>query len=337
MSVDRPAQPQCSTTLLRPLSKYLKLNEELREFHKVLLDDVERALRRERIPAQHVIELVERTAKASRTPNVGLQIALLTELGDFEALEWVASTAPTWRAANETVCRYVRILNEAADYRQVVCGDKSHLMLGSTISLPQAVVDYQLASYHLAIRLRAPEVPPEMEVWFKSPAPAYADDYRAIFESSKLVFDAAFNGFVSDAWRLDTAFPGANAPLHRVLRAHADQLLADLGSEVNLIQRVSSDILAALTHGAIAAEQTASRLGMTRRTLTRRLAQEGTSYSELLKEARYRMAIHYLRNTRHSVEDIAFLLGFSECAPFVRAFKRWSSQSPADYRRSNVG
>jgi AraC-like DNA-binding protein len=75
---------------------------------------------------------------------------------------------------------------------------------------------------------------------------------------------------------------------------------------------------------------------MTRRTLTRRLAQEGTSYSELLKEARYQTALHYLQHSRHSVEDIAFLVGFSECGPFARAFKRWSGVSPADYRRART-
>jgi AraC-like DNA-binding protein len=49
-----------------------------------------------------------------------------------------------------------------------------------------------------------------------------------------------------------------------------------------------------------------------------------TSYSELLKDGRYRTAMHYLKNNRHNVEDIAFRLVFSECACFVRAFKRRS-------------
>ena len=331
--MERSPQPQCSTVLLRPLAKYLRTHGEL---PSPLRNEVESALRLDRIPTTRAVELFERTAHVAG-PNLGLQVAFMTELGDFEVLEWVATSASTWREANQIACRYIRILNDAADFRQVVCEDKSHLMLGSTLPIPRELVDFQLAAYHLAIRLRIPEVPPELEVWFKMAEPDYAGEYRVVFEGAKLVFEAAFNGFVTDAWRLDTRLPTANEPLHRVLRAHADHLLAELGNGDNLIQRVSADILNALSEGAVAAEQTATRLGMARRTLTRRLAQEGTSYSELLKEARYRTAIHYLQHTRHSVEDIAFLLGFSECAAFARAFKRWSGQAPADYRRAHPG
>jgi len=138
---------------------------------------------------------------------------------------------------------------------------------------------------------------------------------------------------VSDASNLDRPLPTANASLHGVLRDHADRLLAELAPGDSLVERVSADIMAALREGSAAAERTAARLGMTRRTLTRRLGQSGTSYSELLKETRYRTAMHYLHNTNQSVEDIAFLLGFSECPPFVRAFRRWSGSAPLEYRK----
>jgi AraC-like DNA-binding protein len=176
-------------------------------------------------------------------------------------------------------------------------------------------------------------VPPELEVWFKHEEPGDVSAYRAIFAHAKLVFGAAFDGFVSNATLLDEPMPTANASLHGVLRAHAEHLLAEYASSENFVERVSADILGSLRAGGSTAEGTAARLGMTRRTLTRRLAERGTSYSELLKEARYRTAMHYLRHTAHSVEDIAFLLGFSECPPFIRAFKRWSGYPPLAYRK----
>jgi AraC-like DNA-binding protein len=286
-----------------------------------------------RVSVAAVQSLLEEAALLTGEPGLGLRAALFTELGDFEVLEWVAMSASTWREANETACRYIRVLSEAADYRLAVCGDKSHLILGSTVPLVRMLVDYQLAAYHLALRLRVPEVPPELEVWIKHAQPDDVSEYRVIFPETKLVFNAAFNGFVSDAWRLDTPLPTANESLHKVLRAHADRLLADVAPGDSLTDRVSADILTTLRSGPVAAEQTAARLGLTRRTLTRQLQQQGTSYSELLKEARYRMAIHYLCNTTHSVEDVAFLLGFSECSPFVRAFQRWSDHTPLEYRR----
>ena len=319
--------------LLRPLARYLNTRPDLPD---VFAAQVARACDRDRIPVAELTSLTQRAAELTGDPAIGLRIALFISLGDFEVLEWVATSAATWHEANQVVCRYIRILNEAADYRQILCDDKSHLMLGSTIHMPAPAIDFELAAYHLAIRLRASEIPTELEVWFEGREPSYVEAYRMVFPQAKLVFNAAFNGFVTDAWRLETRFPTANESLHRVLRAHADHLLTLLANGENLIQRVSADILHALREGTVAAEQTAARLGMTRRTLTRRLAREGTSYSDLLKQARYQTALHYLRHTRHTVEDIAFLVGFSECGPFVRAFKRWNGQSPADYRRSRA-
>ena len=187
----------------------------------------------------------------------------------------------------------------------------------------------------MALRLRVPEVPPELEVWLKHAEPRDISDYRVIFPIAKLVFGAAFNGFVTDAWRLDTPLPTANSSLHKVLRAHADHLLAELASGDSLIDRVSADILSSLRNGPVAmsADSTAARLGLVRRTLTRRLSQQGTSYSLLLRDARYRTAMHYLGNTSHSLEDIAFVVGFSDCSAFAHAFRRWSGQTPLEYRR----
>jgi AraC-like DNA-binding protein len=324
--------PTCAALLVRPFAKLLRAQagapRELLEW----LEAAESA----RIPVAAGLEKMQDAVATTGDPDLGLRAALFTEVGDFEVLEWVATSAATWREANLTACRYARVLNEAADYRLEICAEKAHLILGSSVPLPRVAADYQLATYHMALRLRIPEVPPELEVWMKHDQPVDLSAYRAIFPNAKLVFRAAFDGFVSDAWRLDTPLPTANPGLHDVLRSHAEQLLRKMAPGDGLVERVGADIIDHLRKGSITAARSAARLGMSRRTLTRRLAQHGTTYSELLKEARYRTAIHYLQNTRHTVEDIAFLLGFSECAPFVRAFKRWSGRAPLEYRRAYV-
>jgi AraC-like DNA-binding protein len=326
----RSRNPTCSALLVRPFVKLLRTYETI---PSAFIDAIESDSDARLSVAAGLLQM-EEAVRLTGDPDLGLRASLFTELGDFEVLEWVAMSAATWREANETVCRYAGVLNEAADYRIDVVGDKAHLMLGSSLPLPRVAADYQLASYHIALRLRVPEVPAELEVWMKHAAPPDLAAYRAIFPDAKLVFRAAFDGFVTDAWRLDTPLPTADAGLHAVLRSHADQLLEKLSGDDGLVQRVSADIVVHMRSGHAGAVRSAARLGMSRRTLTRQLAVRGTSYSELLKEARYRTAMHYLKNSRHSVEDIAFLLGFSECAPFVRAFKRWSGQAPLEYRKA---
>jgi AraC-like DNA-binding protein len=279
------------------------------------------------------LDLWENAVRATGDADLGLRAALFLEPSDFEVLEWVARSSATWREVCETVCRYVRVLDETAQVRVEICGDKAHVILGSTIPLRREASDFQLAAIHLAIQRWLPEQWPDLEIWKKHEAPADISVYRAIFQHGTLVFRAAFDGFVYQAQRLEASLPTADPALHGVMRAHADLLLEKIAPGDSVVERVSADILATLRVGNTAAESTAARLGVARRTLVRRLGQHGTSYSELLKEIRYRTAIHYLRNTAYSIEDIALLLGYSQCAPFVRAFKRWSDQTPLDYRR----
>ncbi len=80
-------------------------------------------------------------------------------------------------------------------------------------------------------------------------------------------------------------------------------------------------------------EQVASTLCMTSRTLSRKLAAEGASFSDLMAQVRYALALDYLRTTRLSMEDIAEALGFSDANSFRQAFRRWSGKSHTEYRR----
>jgi len=276
--------------------------------------------------------LLTQAAGELADPDLGLKAALHTQVGDFEALEWVAMSAPTWREANAVVARYCRILSSAAEVRTEVCGNKAHLILGSALSPGRVALDYALAMYHLAIQLRVHEVPEELEVWFEYETPDDLSAHLAIFPGARLEFRAAFSGFVTDAARLDAPLPTANVSLHGVLRAHAEHLLAELASGDHLSARVSAYVLEEMPRGGGTADRAAAQLCMTRRNLTRRLREEGTSFSKILQQTRYRTACHYLVHGDQSVEDIAFLLGYSECSPFVRAFRRWSGYAPHEYR-----
>jgi AraC-like DNA-binding protein len=98
---------------------------------------------------------------------------------------------------------------------------------------------------------------------------------------------------------------------------------------------VREKIVATMPDGSVSADRVAELLHMSRRTLTRHLGEAGHTFKELLDEARRHSAGYYLQTTELSVEDIAFLLGFSESAAFVRAFKRWTRSTPGEFRRAH--
>ncbi|MBB3181670.1 helix-turn-helix domain-containing protein [Variovorax sp. Sphag1AA] len=80
----------------------------------------------------------------------------------------------------------------------------------------------------------------------------------------------------------------------------------------------------------------ASTFKMTERTLRRRLAGEGTSYSNIADQVRHAMATHHLQRPGASVEQIALITGFSDSANFRRAFVRWTGMTPAQFRRQQL-
>lgn len=96
--------------------------------------------------------------------------------------------------------------------------------------------------------------------------------------------------------------------------------------------RVEAGLMPSLHKGEVSIDAIASELGMSRATLYRRLKQEGTTFAEVADELRCRMASDYLAARKVSVNEAAYLVGFSEASSFVRAFRRWTGQTPAEYR-----
>ncbi len=93
--------------------------------------------------------------------------------------------------------------------------------------------------------------------------------------------------------------------------------------------RVESLLTPLLHTGGASVAVVAGELGVSRQTLFRRLRAEGTTFEQVLDELRRRLALQYLGEGRASVNETAYLLGFSEPAAFSRAFKRWTGSRPS--------
>jgi AraC-like DNA-binding protein len=85
--------------------------------------------------------------------------------------------------------------------------------------------------------------------------------------------------------------------------------------------------------GEVSMDTIAGKMALSRQTLLRKLKAEGTTFEKLLDELRHKMALHYLSGKKTSVNETAYLVGFSESAAFSRAFKRWTGSSPRAVKR----
>ncbi len=118
-----------------------------------------------------------------------------------------------------------------------------------------------------------------------------------------------------------------------ILTDRADHLIKELGD----VRRTSSELqnlLAAILHeGSITAESAARHMGMSRQTLFRRLDNEGTDFTTVLRELREELAKTYLNGSKASLNEVAYLVGFSDASSFTRAFKRWTGIAPGEFRQ----
>ncbi len=157
--------------------------------------------------------------------------------------------------------------------------------------------------------------------------PGYAAEYERIFQAP-VVFGSDWN-----AMQIDPKLPDAPvAMLPRyvfgVLSEHADALLKSLETSQTVRGQVESLLMPILHTGEAGIDRIASRMGLSRQTLFRRLKAEGTTFAAVLDGLRHRLALDYLAGRKVSVNETAYLVGFSDPAAFSRAFKRWTGMSP---------
>jgi AraC-like DNA-binding protein len=139
-----------------------------------------------------------------------------------------------------------------------------------------------------------------------------------------------------DASLLERPLPRADPHIFGYLARRADELLAHLPAEARAADRARREIGLLLAQGEPRVADVAKRLGLSERTLHRRLQEENTSFAALIDESRRDRAVLLLEDRRLSASEIAFLVGYSEPAPFFRAFRRWTGASPQEYRRRNA-
>ena len=178
--------------------------------------------------------------------------------------------------------------------------------------------------------LIAEEVVP-MEVRFAHAKPAKTEEHRRVF-GCPLVFGSGEHSIVLERRWLEVPLPDSDPSLLKLHRMQADQRLHEMDA-LSLPAKITA-ILEAAGHFEWNRDFMARRLNMSRRTLQRKLAHEGTTFQRVYDDYRHRAALTLLRDDDVSCAEVGSLLGFSEPSTFYRAFKRWEKMTPGDYRKS---
>lgn len=135
---------------------------------------------------------------------------------------------------------------------------------------------------------------------------------------------------------LNEPFVSYNDAMWSYFEPELNKRLTDLEVDDSVSVRVQSALTELLPGGASGIEDVADKLGLTKRTLQRKLSEEGTTFQKQLNSTREVLALHYINNTEMNANDIAYLLGYAELNSFLRAFTIWNGKSITEYRRSKV-
>ncbi|WP_257170020.1 AraC family transcriptional regulator [Bradyrhizobium sp. SRS-191] len=173
------------------------------------------------------------------------------------------------------------------------------------------------------------------QVQLTSPKPSGAARHAEQF-GCEVLYEQPRNRLLFPAGWLDEKPSLGNPVTYAQVADICDKLLTELKQNTGVAGKVRQVLLANL-ESPPDADALAGQLGLSPRTLRRRLQQEHTSYRELIDDLRAQTAIRYIRDTRLTVETIAFLLGFSDPAAFRYAFRRWTNTAPNAFRRSVRG
>ncbi|MGN1381477.1 MAG: helix-turn-helix domain-containing protein, partial [Eubacterium sp.] len=133
---------------------------------------------------------------------------------------------------------------------------------------------------------------------------------------------------------MEKPFVSFNPAMWDYFEPEMNRRLSDLAVDDSTSARVRSALSELLPGGACGIEDVAEKLGLSRRTLQRKLKEENTTFQKQLNSSRESLAIHYIRNTDMSTADIAFLLGYAELNSFLRAFSVWTGKSVTEYRKT---
>ena len=162
-------EPTYALQVVRPFWKLLRRYPQI---PSQLIDEAEATPPDQRVPVAQGQALLEGAVALTGDPNLGLLAARATELGAFEVLEYVAVSAPTWRAAIECVFRYSHLMNEAADFRLEIEGGKDRFALIEQLFLAipfehsEAIGDQDIAVWLMAgIAVEAAEAFPDYARW----------------------------------------------------------------------------------------------------------------------------------------------------------------------------
>jgi AraC-like DNA-binding protein len=281
-------------------------------------------------PAQFCVAWAE-LVRLTGEPQIALRMADEIPQGAFGIVEYVCRSAPTFGDALRHWVRFLNLLDDAVVVGLVEEGESVALRVLQESEAP-APASHELCFALLVGAARALCVHPARveRVEFGHRSQGDPGSYRRWFDAP-VSFGAPATQLVFPRSSAGLPLRTSDPSLLAILSRHAEDLASRDRSSPPLVAQVERILRKALRTDDAQVDRVARELGLTSRSLQRRLKDEGTSFQIVRDQVRRELASRYLEDEL-SMSEISFLLGFSEPSAFFRAFKRWTGLTPLESR-----
>ena len=287
-----------------------------------------------RLGANNQINFLNLVATAVRDDLFGFHLVQPIDLREFGFLYYVAASSETLGDALQRVARYSSIANEGIALRYV---DGKHVRIELHYVGISRHLDRQQIEFFAAWLIRLCRQLTGIRLVPTSVRFAHRRDgkYPELIEffGDQLEFGATVDDVSFDPSIKTMPIASTDRYLNKFLIKFCEEALSRRSARPSSLRTtVENAIVPLLPHGLVSFEEIARRLGMSRRTLARRLSSEGLTFSDVLQDLKVHLAKHYLADRTLSISQIAWLLGYQEVSSFTHAFKRWTDKTPQQSR-----
>ena len=288
----------------------------------------------ERLSVRSQIALLDEAAIALKDDCLGFTLARNFDPREIGLLYYVMASSQTLGDALKRVARYSQITNEAlvVRYRE---GNRLIISL-SYSGVPRHSDRHQIEFCMFAVLrvcrvLTGQNLVPQHFSIAHHRSEVTSDMTR--FVGTKVVFGADTDELALNTNARELPLIHADTYLNDLLLKYCEAALADRRGDMSQLRtRVENAISSFLPHGRVLVEDVARSLGISKRTLARKLADEGLNFTEILQQLRRDLAVRYLDDRKLHISKIAWLLGFNEVSAFTHTFKRWTGKTPSAMR-----
>jgi AraC-like DNA-binding protein len=291
-----------------------------------------------RISIPRFMRIGERLINQSGQYDLGLKCGQFSRLHDLGLVGSLASSADTVAQALKEIIHFEKLNSHNLRGQSSIIERPNKLTCSFySISPYNAfnyfVVDMALRStVNFVNELSGTVIRPE-RINFEFPSPHYAEAYATYFDAP-IYFNQSENAVIYNAKTLSVTPRNANPITYLELKQICSEQLEQIKHNVSFIEQVMNEIGPLLTQQKPSMEQVAHNIGMPPWTLRRRLKEENVCFKDLLDQTRKSLAAIYTKDVNYSLEEISFLLGFSNPTAFHRAFKRWFNCTASEYRQA---